>query len=223
MPRREQSFTIRGPKILQEAWDDTKTVRQNYIALGLIHTLNPSAAGGVEPLEVQERTEEIETASASKVEQPTQIRKGFGKIIRDEAGNVVRIEMPEEDEEPPAHNARDTEMTGPELESTVVGAWVTDLGGSEKSKPDSGDSEVVKALERISTPLNPNATTLCASLTNAGPRHASSGEMNYLSRLVEKHGTNVEGMARDRRLNPEQRTAGALRRALVKAGLDGRS
>ena len=35
-----------------------------------------------------------------------------------------------------------------------------------------------------------------------------------------KHGVdNVEGMARDRRLNPEQKTAGELGRAIRKAGL----
>ncbi|EEB92758.1 hypothetical protein MPER_08686 [Moniliophthora perniciosa FA553] len=43
---------IRAPKVLQEAWDKRKTVRQNYAALGLIHDLNPSASGGAEIIKV---------------------------------------------------------------------------------------------------------------------------------------------------------------------------
>jgi nucleolar protein 16 len=52
----------------------------------------------------------------------------------------------------------------------------------------------------------------------AGPRHASSLETLYLTRLVRKHGEDVESMVRDRRLNPEQRTAGELRRGIRRAG-----
>lgn len=40
--------------------------------------------------------------------------------------------------------------------------------------------------------------------------------MGYLERLVGKYGDSVEGMARDRKLNYEQRTAGELKRSLRK-------
>ena len=49
-------------------------------------------------------------------------------------------------------------------------------------------------------------------------RFLSEGEAGYLSRLVERHGEDVEAMARDRKLNPEQRTTGELRRLMKKAG-----
>jgi nucleolar protein 16 len=39
----------------------------------------------------------------------------------------------------------------------------------------------------------------------------------YLERLVKKHGGDVERMAKDRKLNPEQRTVGELRRGLRRA------
>lgn len=42
--------------------------------------------------------------------------------------------------------------------------------------------------------------------------------MLYLARLIQKHGEDVESMARDRRLNPEQRTTGELRRGIRRAG-----
>jgi len=47
----------------------------------------------------------------------------------------------------------------------------------------------------------------------------SSGEIKYLRPLISTYGNNVEGMAGDLKLNPEQRTVGQLRRALKKAGL----
>jgi nucleolar protein 16 len=47
----------------------------------------------------------------------------------------------------------------------------------------------------------------------------SSGEIKYLEPLVKKFGDNVHAMSQDRKLNPEQRTVGQLRRALRKSGL----
>lgn len=62
-------------------------------------------------------------------------------------------------------------------------------------------------------------TTLSLPLSGAGSRHVSAGEIKYLDRLVKKYGNNIEGMAGDLKLNPEQRTVGQLRRALKKAKL----
>ncbi len=58
------------------------------------------------------------------------------------------------------------------------------------------------------------------SEARGGPvaRHTSSGEQTTLERLVRKHGEDVEAMARDRKLNVDQRTAGELKRAIRKAG-----
>ncbi len=50
------------------------------------------------------------------------------------------------------------------------------------------------------------------------PRFSSNGELGVLRRLVEKYGEDVEAMAKDRRLNADQRTAGQLKRAIKKAG-----
>jgi hypothetical protein len=49
-------------------------------------------------------------------------------------------------------------------------------------------------------------------------RFSSKGEVTFLQKLISKHGSDVEAMARDRRLNPEQRTEGELRRAIRRAG-----
>ena len=73
-------------------------------------------------------------------------------------------------------------------------------------------------MEQISASAT-GSTTLALPLSGIGSRHPSSGEAKYLSPLVKKHGTDLEAMARDLKLNPEQRTVGQLKRALRKAGL----
>ena len=49
-------------------------------------------------------------------------------------------------------------------------------------------------------------------------RFSSRGELKTLRRLVSKYNDDVEAMARDRKLNVDQHSAGELRRAIHKAG-----
>jgi len=134
------------------------------------------------------------------------IPKGYGKIIRDSDGNVIRVELGAdvEDEILDVDTAGGDELQEPELDKQVMTNWVTELGGGRGSGAD-----VVKSLEKLSSGT-PTSTS--------GPRHTSSLEMLYLARLIQKHGEDVESMARDRRLNPEQRTVGELRRGIRRAG-----
>lgn len=68
-------------------------------------------------------------------------------------------------------------------------------------------------------PGDESKPTISASITGVGARHSSTGEKMYLQRLVDKHGVdNIAEMSRDRKLNPEQRTEGELRRALWRGG-----
>ena len=48
-------------------------------------------------------------------------------------------------------------------------------------------------------------------------RFSSKGEATFLQKLISRHGSDLEAVARDRRLNPEQRTEGELRRAIRRA------
>ncbi|KAF8184886.1 ribosome biogenesis protein Nop16 [Mycena galopus ATCC 62051] len=207
---------IRGPAILSERWDKRKTVRQNYAALGLIHTLNPSASGGVEPTETTEDAPGnlMAASTSSPLDTAPPIPKGHGLIVRDEDGNILRVELAEEDEEMPQVDDRDKNMEelAPEVEPHLLSKWVTGLGGGKKGKG------VVQELERIASSTHNTPNTLSISNSGAGPRHASGGEVAYLQRLVDKYGSDVEQMARDRKLNPEQRTVGQLTRSLKRCG-----
>ncbi|KAL4065388.1 ribosome biogenesis protein Nop16 [Scleroderma citrinum] len=204
--------TIRGPKALQEAWDKTKTVRQNYLALGLQHTLNPISTGGSEvdirytPKEVESqlpshscREEEIGFSSAVKKD----VRKGFGRIIRDESGRVIGVELAEEEEPEVESTSGSIEMPGPASIDVGQHAWVQG-GGENAMKPE--ENHVIESLE-----------VLVASGQKKA-RHTSEGEKLYLARLVRRYGDDYERMGRDRRLNPEQRTVGELKRAVTRAG-----
>ncbi|VDC05984.1 unnamed protein product [Peniophora sp. CBMAI 1063] len=204
---------IRGPKVLQEAWDKKKTVRQNYAALGLSASLNPRSAGGTEgakgkalaDAELITRQREP-SGSQNRSDEVTQIvPKGFGRIVRDEDGNVVDVVMDEEEEEENDDVSADDRGGLVEDKASVIApeaaSWVTGV----QQHPDAR-TDVVEALEAS------------AAMAKPVPRGTSKGERGYLERLVEKYGKNVDAMARDRKLNTNQHTAGELSRAIRKAG-----
>ncbi|KAI0079975.1 hypothetical protein K474DRAFT_1658515 [Panus rudis PR-1116 ss-1] len=207
---------IRGPKVLQDAWDKHKTVRQNYEALGLLASLNPISSGGVEqPLHLKQEAMAVDTSNtpeASTSQNQHDVRgkdyipKGHGRIIRDENGNVVDVEIADEesesDERPGDRLIED--IPDPSSQEELAG-WVA--LGTQSRKATQSVPDVVQSLEEMSK-------------TGGGaiPRFTSSGERNILRKLVAKYDEDVDAMARDRKLNPDQRTAGELRRAIAKAG-----
>lgn len=56
------------------------------------------------------------------------------------------------------------------------------------------------------------------SIKASSLRYASPAEVEYLRSLVKKHGTDIQAMARDYKLNQDQRTAGQLKKAFAKCG-----
>ncbi|KZV75771.1 hypothetical protein PENSPDRAFT_599409 [Peniophora sp. CONT] len=204
---------IRGPKVLQEAWDKTKTVRQNYAALGLAVSLNPRASGGSEgpqnfaSADAEAITRQAEASgSLNSLDEVTRVvPKGFGRIVRDEDGNIVDVEMNEDDEDEGDEVSVDDRGGLVEEKASVIvseaASWVT----GAQQHPDAR-TDVVRALEASAASAKPV------------PRGTSKGERGYLERLVEKYGRDVDAMARDRKLNTNQHTAGELSRAIRKAG-----
>lgn len=200
--------------------------RISYAALGLMHNLNPSSSGGVEidPRHLPSKAIEPTPAVA---EQPSHLslRKGFGRIIRDEAGNVVGVEMADEEVDSIDAGAA-TEAVDKESEWTGIGAesdWVKAL--SESRPGDDVDAGVVPGARLLGSGLLIDVDAgvyveleRLAACDTRLPRFTSNGENTYLRRLVGKHGLDIEAMSKDRRLNPSQKTAGELSRAMRKAG-----
>ncbi|EIN07735.1 hypothetical protein PUNSTDRAFT_144287 [Punctularia strigosozonata HHB-11173 SS5] len=215
---------IRGPKVLQEAWDPRKTVKQNYAALGLMHSLNPVASGGMEvdgPVAGPSNSSgtagtETEASTSTHSNSTTGLRPGFGRIVRDAAGRVVDVELGEEEEEVPAADGEKGDGSDaftplatveiPQEGTAADWASVRTRGGGGGGATSGSGNEVVQALAQMT------------SEQRQAIRTSSSGEVGYLRRLVQAHGRNVAAMARDRRLNTDQRTEGQLQRAISRAG-----
>lgn len=210
---------IRGPKALQDAWDKSKTVRQNYAALGLQLALTPTQSGGSERTLIPPKG----SASAGSVSGTVKsveagpstsstIPRGFGRIIRDASGNVIRIDLPESEEI--QHCAQNTELPEADVDEKTMDDWVGCLNKIQRH--DTTDARVSSPSTRGTHPV-----VVLEKLSASGrilPRHSSCGERSYLARLIQKYGDDYERMARDRRLNPEQKTVGELKRAVGKAG-----
>jgi nucleolar protein 16 len=209
---------IRGPKALQDAWDKSKTVHQNYDALGLQFALTPTQSGGAErvlPRPKGSAEAESVPASHKSVEScPSTIPSGFGRIIRDDFGNVIRVDLPETEEI--QDSEQNTELPEADVDDKSMNDWV---GCLKKKYPPNNTMDARGSSSSSAQGIHPvvELERLSAS-GRALPRHSSCGERSYLGRLIQKYGDNYERMARDRRLNPEQKTVGELKRAVGKAG-----
>lgn len=120
-----------------------------------MHTLNPLASGGAEYDPAPPSS--VTTHSESSHSQPAQagpstsvapIPKGYGKIIRDSDGNVIRVELGVDVEDEILGNgaAGDNVLQEPELDKQVMTNWVTELGGGRKSSADVVKCESASSL-----------------------------------------------------------------------------
>lgn len=204
---------IRGPKILQDSWDKHKTVKQNYDALGLVATLKPNESGGTEHIKYGSLEAETSPSTSTRgdpkgvleLSTGAKLPIKYGRILRDEQGNAVDIELAGEDVE-----GVDTDREGHTMDvyadEKLVTTW-TQLGRRTTTGSKRPNS-VAEELEKIFGDQG----------KRGAPRYVSEGEAGYLKRLVGRYGEDLEAMARDRKLNPDQRTVGELRRLMKKAG-----
>jgi len=202
---------IRGPKVLQEAWDKHKTVRQNYADLGLAVSLNPNTSGGAEcvatvteALGVVNGVDNLDPAVLMSGGGDRDLPIGLGRIVRDEAGQIIAVETNDDVDPPPSNYRLDL------VEAAAAAAAII-----------TPDGQSWTSFGRASGAEKPNAALTQALpdvFRGPVPRFTSKGEMIFLQKLISKHGRDVTAMIRDRRLNPDQRTEGEIRRAIKKAG-----
>ncbi|ADV21396.1 nucleolar protein 16 [Cryptococcus gattii Ru294] len=119
---------LKGPEVLQEKWDKKKTVFQNYAALGLLPSIpvpkGPSTSRS-QRVKLPEVPAEIEAEN---------VKVGFGRIIRDEEGNVIDIIIDEDEQEQEEQIEVDEE---------------------KKMGPVEAKTEVVKRLEELAASAAP--------------------------------------------------------------------
>ncbi|EJD44128.1 hypothetical protein AURDEDRAFT_114405 [Auricularia subglabra TFB-10046 SS5] len=116
---------------------------------------------------------------------------GRGRILRDADGNVIGVELPQETDPDEAA----VPVAGPSRSQSQA--------QSQSSQP----NPVVEALEDLASKNAPKS------------RHASRGEVSLMKDLQRTYGSDFDAMAKDRRRNVWQRTAGELRRSMSKCGL----
>jgi nucleolar protein 16 len=98
----------------------------SYAALGLQFALTPTQSGGAERTLISSKG----SASAGSVTATLEsggaklstIPRGFGRIIRDEFGNVVRIDLPEAEET--QDREENTELPEANVDDKTMDDWV---------------------------------------------------------------------------------------------------
>ncbi|EPQ32158.1 uncharacterized protein PFL1_00355 [Pseudozyma flocculosa PF-1] len=191
---------IKGPDVLKNSWDKKLTVRQNYAKLGLLPSLSHNQSGGLERSDPYHPANiaAASAAAAAAAAESGKPKKGMARIIRDDEGNVVDIIEAADDEE--------TTPWGKPLKDIVDSDEQIENWMPPKSNLDKDGNPIVQALEQLEAQAAPVI------------RHTSTAERTWLHEMVQKHGQDIESMAKDRRINVHQKTAGEIRRAINKAG-----
>lgn len=151
------------------------------------------------------------------------IPRGYGKIVRDEKGNVVDVILDEDaasTDGPSPATAMDAEneLDGRQPESLPGADWLLKgEAGMELDVVRGGCHTIITAM---GTNVLHDVLGLEDRSREGAPRAArtsSGAEVKYLQQLVATYGEDYERMARDRKRNVHQYTAGQLRRAIAKA------
>jgi len=185
-----------------------ETLSQNYTRFGLVAKLGKTT-GGTAPSNRSNLNTATDPLAAQSAEQGL-LRMQEVKVERDAQGRITRVVRDsnplndplneldgDSDSDAEAQQAREQEQ------QRRYEAWSGFQGEEDKERP-----EVLRALEREAN--QPTEKTV---------RHQSSREVEWLQRLVARHGEDTAAMARDAKLNPMQQTAADIRRRLKKAGL----
>lgn len=198
-----------GSGLIAKNWNKRETLSQNYRRLGLVAKLGHTA-GGVEPeVETESKTKSLTAKTAPREKNPFAVKTtpqqvySEARVERDpETGKILRVldrggrdnplndplrqfDSDSSDEEQDSDNKHSDEWAGAGEEEEVE------------------DSRVVRELERqANRPVEKPV------------RHQSELEIEWLQRLVGRHGDDVETMAKDLKLNPMQQTGADIKRRL---------
>lgn len=118
-----QATNIKGESI----WLLTCYFFFSYARLGLLATLNPRAKGGSELVSLAAKMNAEGAANSPDLKQnqsTNDIPRGYGRIIRDSHGNVVDVEMGEEQDVEPTVNANEEDEDRVPIEDEEMEKWL---------------------------------------------------------------------------------------------------
>lgn len=168
----------------------------------MLHKLN-APSGGEQRLPGQEDPSAVShslhiTGSGKTA---SQIDVGETKVERDpETGRILRVIRDEDEIEVAGRKRR---------RANPLNDPLNELSDDEAEAQQVARTGVVPQLER-------QADREGQTVKSKKPRHLSQRELEWITRLVEKHGDNLTAMVRDRKLNPMQQNEGDLRRRISK-------
>ncbi|TRX96266.1 hypothetical protein FHL15_002990 [Xylaria flabelliformis] len=201
-----------GNNIIARNWNKKETMMQNYRRLGLVSRLR-APTGGVEP-NLRSSSSSKLTSTTSKDAFAIHGAKGpvatEAQVERDESGKIIRViggerKRPNPLNDPLAELDTDSEAE----EESGDGGNAEEWGGFAGDEDE--QNEIVRQLENeANRPVEKK------------PRTASSREAEWLQTLVDRYGDDTAAMARDRKLNPMQQTAGDIARRIQKMKKDSR-
>ncbi|KAK4137545.1 hypothetical protein BT67DRAFT_371645 [Trichocladium antarcticum] len=206
--RRKKALNPLGSGIIAKNWFK-ETLSQNYTRFGLVAKLGKTTGGtaaankstldasSLDPLAFQSASHGL-------------LQVGEVRVERDAAGRITRVLRDANPLRDPL-NELDSDGEGDgEGEGDDNEEWggIREGDGSGAGAGDVERPAVVRALEREA-----------GRAVEKTVRKQSVREVEWLRRLVARHGEDVQAMARDVKLNPMQQTSGDIGKRLKRAGL----
>ncbi|KAJ9388400.1 hypothetical protein DTO063F5_2731 [Paecilomyces variotii] len=205
LPHGNKKIDVLGNALIAENWDKKLTLIQNYRRLGLSSRLN-APTGGVEkrtggnPIETTSDSLHINGSAKAAA---TNLSLGEARVERDpETGKILRIINDNEIEVAGRKVRRDNPLNDPLND-------LSDLEEEVRTRRQGSENPIVRQLEL-------QAAQEEELVKKKKPRQQSTREQEWIERLINKHGDNIQAMVRDRKLNPMQQTAGDIGRRIKK-------
>ncbi|KAI0166996.1 ribosome biogenesis protein Nop16 [Hypoxylon sp. FL1284] len=188
-----------GNDLIAKNWNKKETTTQNYKRLGLVGRLK-APTGGVEPdaaTRKQQRGRPTKPTDPFAIAQPSAAVVTEARVERDEHGRIVRV-LGGPGDNPLNDPLNDLESDGEE----EAEEWD---GIGDDNDDSAGGGGIFSQLE-----AEANRPVVKKK------RKPSSREVEWLQRLVDRHGDDTGAMARDRKLNPMQQTEADIARRIKK-------
>jgi nucleolar protein 16 len=190
--------------------DRKLTLTQNYRRLGLTSRLNVPTGGVEKVLQPgsENNAQPIDPLHASILGRRASAQKPKeARVERDpETGRILRVIHDEDEDE------EMIEVAGRKLRKS------NPLNDPLEELPEDGESMTVSgsAPSAVVAELEREAAAQEEELKKKTPRQQSKREVEWLQRLVDKHGDDTRAMARDMKLNPMQQTEADIAKRLRK-------
>ena len=209
---RLKKVNVVGSAVIARHWDKTKTLAQNYAALGLVSDPNarPSSKPVAKPIDVDDGEGEREQGVVGEVDE-NGLHENEAIIQRDASGNVVGIVYSKLDiTQQPQPTTSGAYLSDSESDDGAVASTTTLQSRRKRRGQKLATSDAIVELEA--------AAAAAEEAEQVGKvRHVSQGESRWLESIVAKYGDDYKRAARDRRLNPMQQTPADIRARVLKA------